>query len=376
MRVYFYKYKKKLKNDVNLILLVNKVFSNDLKFRYLIKISLMRSVFIPVTIILFIFCGCKTEDKRIIMTVKGEISADQAGIILTHEHILVDFTEADSSDNRRWNREEVMTKAMPFLKEAKQLGCKTFIDCTPAYLGRDPILLRLISDSTGLNIVTNTGLYGVSGNKFMPAYVWTESVDELAARWVDEWENGIEDSGIRPGFIKIGVEGDRLSELHRKIVRAAARTHLLTGMTIVSHTGPAALAFEQIKILGEEHVSPEAFVWVHAQSETDVSNHFKAASQGAWISLDGVDDDNAAEYLPIIKSLRENNLLNKVLLSQDAGWYEPGKENGGNFRGYTSIFLKLVPLLEKNGFSKKEIRLMLAKNPADAFAVRVRRIKE
>jgi phosphotriesterase-related protein len=362
--------------EVNLMLLVNKVFLNGLNFRYLMKFSLMRSLIIPVTIMLFIFCGCKTEDRRIIMTVKGEIPAEQAGIILTHEHILVDFTGADSIDNRRWNREEVMTKALPFLKEASQLGCKTFIDCTPAYLGRDPLLLRLISDSTRLNIVTNTGYYGASGNKFMPAYAWSESVDELAARWIDEWENGIDDSGIRPGFIKIGVEGDRLSELHRKIVRAAARAHLHTGMTIVSHTGLASLAFEQISILSEEHVSPEAFVWVHAQSEKDISNHLKAASQGAWLSLDGIDEDNASEYLMMIKILRENNLLNKVLLSHDAGWYEPGKENGGNFRGYTSIFLKLVPLLEKNRFSKKEISQMLAKNPADAFSIRVRPMKE
>jgi phosphotriesterase-related protein len=64
-----------------------------------------------------------------------------------------------------------------------------------------------------------------------------------------------------PGFIKIRVEGDPLSDLHRKLVIAAARTHLKTGLTICSHTGPAVLAFEELE-----------FVWTHAQNEKEKSN--------------------------------------------------------------------------------------------------------
>ena len=157
-----------------------------------------------------------------------------------------------------------------------------------------------------------------------------------------EWYKRIR---IKPGFIKIGVAGDTLSELHRKLVDAAARTHLKTGLTIASHTGPAIPAFEQLEILKKEGVAPEAFIWVHAQAEKDLSNHVRAARMGAWISLDGVNDNNLAEYVKMIKNLKENNLLNKVLLSHDAGWYHPGEENGGEYRGYTTLFEKLVPLL-------------------------------
>lgn len=329
-------------------------------------------IFITAAVFNLVVC-CKYPQEASIMTVRGKINARDAGIVLSHEHILVDFAGADSSDNRRWNKEVVMSKSLPFLKEARQLGCVTFVDCTPAYLGRDPVLLRLISDSTGLNVITNTGYYGASSNKFVPQHAYTDTADELAARWVDEWENGIEDSGIRPGFIKIGVEGDSLSELHRKIVRAAARTHLLTGLSIASHTGPAHLAFEQIEILKEEHVSPEAFIWVHAQSEKDISNHVKAAALGAWISLDGINDGNSGDYLRMVKNLKDNKLLNRVLLSHDAGWYDPGKDNGGKYRGYTSLFLTLLPVLEENGFTKRDIIQVLKINPANAFSINVRR---
>ncbi len=60
-------------------------------------------------------------------------------------------------------------------------------------------------------------------------------------------------SNIRPGFIKISVDGasSGISELHKKLARAAGLTHLKTGLTIYSHTGPGVAAFEQIEMLKE-----------------------------------------------------------------------------------------------------------------------------
>jgi len=71
------------------------------------------------------------------MTVKGEISAKQMGKTLPHEHVLVDFIGADSVSRDRYDQEEVIKVVLPYLKEVKELGCQTFIECTPAYLGRD-----------------------------------------------------------------------------------------------------------------------------------------------------------------------------------------------------------------------------------------------
>jgi phosphotriesterase-related protein len=240
-------------------------------------------------IILFSFCflqlltQCKTENEGMIMTVNGPISPREMGVTLTHEHILVDFIGADKISEQRWDKGKVTDRVMPFLKQLKDLGCQTFVDCTPDFLGRDPYLLKFLSYTSGLNIITNTGYYGAANNKYLPQNAYTESAEQLAYRWTREWENGIEESLAKPGFIKIGVSGDTLSDLHKKLVIAAALTHLKTGMTISSHTGPAIPAFEQLALLQNEGVSPEAFIWVHAQSEKDLSNHVKAAKMGAWI---------------------------------------------------------------------------------------------
>ena len=334
----------------------------------------MKKILLLTIPVLLAFCQCKTNpEKGIIMTVNGPVNTETMGSWLTHEHILVDFIGADSISNDRWEKSEVIEKAFPYLRQVKDLGCQTFVECTPAYLGRDPLLLKSLSDSTRLNIITNTGLYGARNNKFIPGYAFEETAGQLAKRWTTEWEKGIDGTGIKPGFIKIGVDNGNLSEMHKKLITAAAITHLKTGLIIASHTGPAIPAFEQIEILKEEGVSPEAFIWVHAQSEKDLSKHIKAAQLGAWISLDGLNENNLQNYLDMITNMKNNNLLNKVLLSHDAGWYDPAKENGGEYRGYTTLFEKLIPLLRNENYSEKEIDQLLVINPAQAFTIRIRK---
>ncbi|MGH8020026.1 MAG: phosphotriesterase, partial [Opitutaceae bacterium] len=41
-----------------------------------------------------------------------------------------------------------------------ELGVETLVECTPAYVARDPKLLARLSEASGLHVLTNTGLYG------------------------------------------------------------------------------------------------------------------------------------------------------------------------------------------------------------------------
>ncbi|MDO5523357.1 MAG: phosphotriesterase [Bacteroidia bacterium] len=306
------------------------------------------------------------------MTVNGLISSSSAGSFLTHEHVLVDFIGADSIHSERWDRKEVIQKMLPFLLEAKESGCNIFVDCTPGYLGRDVLLLQELSELSGVNIITNTGFYGAVDNKYIPAFAFDETAEQLAERWVEEWNNGIDETGIKPGFIKIGVNGGNLSEMHAKLISAAAKAHLQTGLVIASHTGPAVPAFEQIGVLEKEGVSPDAFIWVHAQAENDSEKRIEAARKGAWVSLDGLSDENVSDYVRMIKELKNAGFLHKVLLSHDAGWYDPAQPEGGQARGFTTLFKKLVPALLDSGFTHEETRLLLEENPAKAFEIKIR----
>ncbi len=323
-------------------------------------------------IVLLASCGQKTQ---VVMTVKGSVHPDEMGITLTHEHIIVDFIGADSTGPHRWNKDTVVAEVEPFLKQIYDLGCRTFIDCSPDYLGRDVEILSELSSRTGLHIITNTGYYGAYQNKYVPQHAFTDNAQELAARWIAEWENGIGDSGIKPGIIKIGVDGQEpLTEMHRKLVKAAALTHLASGLVIASHTGPETTIFEQKEILADAGVAPNALIWTHAQRGTRES-HIEAARTGIWVSLDNVTDneDNIKNYVQMLQNLKKNDLLDKVLLSHDAGWYDVGNIFGTGFRPYTSIFTKLIPALKESGFTEEDIHQLMVENPKQAYTVRIRK---
>lgn len=313
------------------------------------------------------------QPARTIMTVNGEISAAKMGFTLPHEHVMVDFIGAAKVSPDRYNREEVFRAALPYLKQARKLGCKTFIECTPAYLARDPLLLRQLSEASGLQIITNTGYYGARNDESLPAHAFTETADQLSQRWVRESTEGIDGTGIRPGFMKIGVDGGKLSEVDRKLVQAAARAHLQTGLTIAIHTGNGEGALDEIAILQQEGVSPEAWIWVHAQNEQDTAIHEQVARQKGWVSFDGLGWDDSGKHVELVSFMKKQGLLDKVLVSHDAGWYHVGEPNGGKFQSFEKMFTAFIPDLKKRGFTRKEIQLLTVKNPMEAFTIRIRK---
>jgi phosphotriesterase-related protein len=339
-------------------------------------------------LILFLVFGiiiitCKPESREYVMTVNGPESPGKMGITLEHEHILVDFIGADSTGYFRWNRDSVIKKALPVVLQAKGNGVRTIVECTPEWLGRDPLLLRSISRLTGINFITNTGYYGANKNKYIPQSFYKLDARELADLWISEFKNGIEDTGIKPGFIKIAIDpSDKLSAEHLKIITAAAMAHLKTGLVIASHTGPDKPAFAQLDVLKRNGVDPSSFIWVHAQGGT-LEGNIRAAMEGAWISLDNIHDSRSAEpgalnsiewYANRIEGLKSKGLLSRVLISHDSGWYDPAEAGGGTFNGYNDIFDFFIPALKVKGFTDNEIDQIMVKNPQEAFKIKIRRL--
>ena len=307
------------------------------------------------------------------MTVTGWLMPEHLGNTLPHEHVIVDFIGAANVTPDRYSADSVYVKALPYLLKLRQLGCQSFVDCTPAYIGRDVLVLKRLSEATGLNIITNTGYYGASKEKYYPEHMDTETAEQLSARWVGEFHNGIDTTGIRPGFMKLGSDAGPLTERQKKAVHAAALAHLETGMTIAIHTGNGAAAKEELDIIKSHGVSPEAFIWVHAQNETDSTMFADLASQGVWIELDGLSSNSSARYTQLLSYLKDKKLLNKVLLSHDAGWYHVGEPGGGEFNDFSFLFEEFVPRLKQSGFSDAEVDTLVRVNPARAFTVQVRK---
>lgn len=272
-------------------------------------------------------------------------AARKRGTILVHEHVMVDFIGADRIRPGRYDPDLVFRTARPKLEEVKRLGCRRLLECTPNYLGRDSRLLARLEDATGLELWTNTGLYGASDHKYVPEFARSETSGQLARRWIEEARRGVD--GRKPRFIKIGVNRGPLNPLDRKLVEAAAITSAETGLTIASHTGNGAAALEQLEIVQSHKLPARRFVWVHAQNEKDHTVHERVARSGAWVEFDGISAAAADWHRQCVAHLASRHLLSRTLISQDAGWYHVGEAGGGEYRGYTYIYSDFLPLLEQ-----------------------------
>jgi phosphotriesterase-related protein len=302
-----------------------------------------------------------------VQTVTGPVRPEALGVTLMHEHLLVDFIGAAQVSRSRHDPDAIFTVALPHLQKVRQLGCETLVDCTPAYLGRDPQLLKRLSEASGVRIVTNTGFYGAANDKHVPAFAFEETAEQLAARWIREAVDGIEDTSIRPGLLKIGVDGAPLSDIDAKLVRAAALTTLKTGLPIASHTGSGAAAMAELDLLEAARVAPASFIWVHAQSERDEAFHLRAARIGAWVEFDGVGPSTVDRHVALVLQMKNAGFLGSVLVSHDAGWYHVGEPGGGEFRPFDTVFTSFVPALWRAGFSDAEVRRLLVDNPRRAL---------
>ncbi len=128
--------------------------------------------------------GSRPEMAGKAQTVLGVVDADELGITLTHEHLLVNMTvyfrEPEEAGNKRlahmpvsvenlsWLQHHVFGNPdnMRILDESLAIeeavhfkieGGSTIVEVSSRGLGRDPLGLARISRATGLNIIMGSG---------------------------------------------------------------------------------------------------------------------------------------------------------------------------------------------------------------------------
>ncbi len=302
-------------------------------------------------------------------TVNGPILIERLGFALTHEHIMSNFGK-DQSETSQYNEEALFKQVVPYLKKLKSLGANSIFDCTTAYFGRRVDLLQRISDSTGIQLITNTGFYGAANDRYIPPFAYEASAQKISKIWIAEFQKGIDGTEVKPGFIKLAFDEGPPSKIDTKLFIAGILTHLKTGLTLAVHTGDNLEAVnQQLRLLEEYKVSPSAWVWVHANKVSDVDVLLNTASKGAWISLDGVNTSNIQELLNAITQFKSQNLLYKILLSHDGN----GFPRGGPIREFEAISKKLIPAMRTHGFTEKEINQIMVQNPKNAFRITVKK---
>ena len=103
--------------------------------------------------------GFLAQSDPEVMTVTGRVKAKDLGPTLMHEHVLVDFIGAEKVNRERYKTSEVFETALPHLNRVYSAGCRTFVECTPNWLGRDAALCNdsadhLVSGSSRIPVFT------------------------------------------------------------------------------------------------------------------------------------------------------------------------------------------------------------------------------
>jgi phosphotriesterase-related protein len=258
----------------------------------------------------------------------------------------------------------------PYLLGAKQKGVRGFVDCTPAYVGRDPRILKKLAQNTGLHILTNTGYYGDAEGRYLPPSAHLETASKIAARWMAEWRGGIEDTGVRPGFVKIRVDGladdrSRMSEMDGKLLAAAAEVSRQTRMAVTCHSpGPSGLA--AALRFAAEGGDPGKFIVAHCDDNGSELNR-KITAAGSWVSIDGIGRKPVADHLAIVLPLLQR-WPDHILLSMDSGWFNVGEPDGGKINGYNALMDTFLPSLRAANITADQINHVTVENPARVFS--------
>jgi phosphotriesterase-related protein len=300
-----------------------------------------------------------------LITTQGPLAADQLGCILPHEHLFVDFRLPDDPDQGAADLSEVVAVVGPEVAAARALGVTAQVDATPVGLGRRVDVLVEVSRTTGMPIVAPTGIYR---EPYIPAWAH-EATESNLTRWMlEELREGIEGTGVRAGWIKLSAGDDGLSETEIKVLRASAVAGSAVNAVIGSHTQRGRVVLQQMDILEAAGHSIERFIWIHPQLEPDRRLHFEVASRGAWIEYDAIGDMPDDYFVDRIGEALAAGLGDRLLLSQDRGWFDPAVPGGGTPRPFTYLSERFLPRLRAEGIDNSTVRLLTEKNPFLAFA--------
>ena len=361
---------------------------------------------------------------RTAMTVLGKVPVKDLGFTLSHEHLVmgdktdsvwhVDPSEipgmhtisADDpvaldnlgalrrapsiiKDNTFLPGLETMTNEVNYYKNA---GGGSIVEVSCIGLRGDANILRQLSEATGVHIIASTGYY-LEGS--WPDYAHEATVDELRKIMVSEYENGIEDTSVRPGIIaEMGTS--KITPGEEKMLRAAARASQETGLAVCTHANAEDRNGVQIvDILISEGMSPERIILGHlgsnifeqrvavlerfperalayldyAKSVLDlgVTGAFDVFGKEYYVDNRGWKLASDHQRIAAILKLIDSGYASQLVLSHDIARKFGLHAYGG--WGYDHIHAHIIPRLQDQGVSDYDIREMTTNTPARLLSI-------
>lgn len=301
----------------------------------------------------------------LLYTTLGPRAAAELGMILPHEHLFVEFRTPETPGHAEADTADVIRLMAPEVERARAAGVTAIVDCTPVGVGRRADILRAVSEATGMPLAVPTGIYR---EPWVPR--WAIEASEAALRdWMlGELAGEIAGSGVRAAWVKLSAGDDGITPVEAKILRAAAHAAREQDATIGSHTIRGPVAREQLEIIEACGHDPQRFIWIHASAEEEFSLNLELARRGAWIEYDWIGGQPDELILDRVLRMLDAGHGERLLLSQDRGWYDPALPGGGAPKPYTYLSETFLPKLRAAGVDEATVRMLTVENPFRAYA--------
>ncbi len=353
-----------------------------------------------------------------IMTVTGPINPEELGFTTMHEHVMMDggwvlrkrYNDQLQTNDDRYTADDPLSLSniglikrnfmtnwdgLSFDDEIMMLGeimdfqksgGKSILELSVPGIRTKVPAIKKIAEKTGAHIIISTGLY--TGDSWPDKYI-TMGEKEIYNYMIGEVRNGVEDTGITPGHLKIAVHS--LTGREESALRAAAKVANETGLSLTVHCDDGRQVAEVLQSEGVDvsrvviaHVAgafgirdlkllvthPELFTlrldYIRELLGTGVNISLEFSpgnveSEGQnrivvpdWLRLAGV-----------IKLLDEG-YAGQIVFGTDTCAKVMTRRYGGE--GYSRLTRFAVPKLREFGVSDYHIRTITEKNPARILA--------
>jgi phosphotriesterase-related protein len=296
-----------------------------------------------------------------VRTVLADVLPGELGVCDAHDHLFLTSPQLPGQELRD------VSAARAELAAFRAVGGGSVVQWTPYGMGRRAVELPRLSRATGVRLVAATGLHQAA---HYDAAVLAGLRTRLAGLFVAELTEGIGESGIRAGIIKVAGGFHGLDAHARWTMTAAAEAHHATGAPVAVHLELGTGALDVVDLLcGELDVPPHRVILGHLNRSPDPVAHRQAAGSGAYLAFDGPSRAHHATdwRMPdALRRLADAGFADRLLLGGDTTTAAARSVAGGP--GMPYLLRRVRPGLAV-ALGTELVTRVLVDNPGRAFAV-------
>ena len=316
----------------------------------------------------------------VVNTVLGPRKPEELGRALVHEHVLIGYP-GWFMDARMppFVRDEALHRAVDAFQQLRSYGVQTVVDPCPMDLGRDVTFNAEVSQRSGITLISTTGGYFEAEG--IPFTLNHFEVQEIADIFQKEIEDGVGNSGIKPGLLKIATGDGKVTDYERKLLTAAAKVAKITGVPLLSHTQNCTCGHDQIDIVTGEGNGAHRLLVGHSCGKDDHPYQKSLAERGAYVGFDrfGIEIFNSdAARMKNLKQMIDAGFRDSLLVSHDkVNCWMGGIPNVGSPDAVrailpnwhmTHLFENIFPELVRMGVAQADLDHIVTENVRRWFA--------